>query len=61
MDINKILKGVDCSCRKNHQCDIEAVYIEKGAISRLAEVCKEYENILIVADENTYSAAGECS
>ena len=61
MDINKILKGVDCSCGKNHQCDIEAVYIEKGAISRLAEVCKEYENILIVADENTFSAAGECT
>lgn len=59
MDINKILAGVECICGKTHTCDIEYVYIEHDAITRLAEICDKYENILIVADENTYSAAGE--
>lgn len=58
MDINSILDGVECSCGKTHYCDIECVYIESGAISRLKELCKQKENILIVADENTYFAAG---
>lgn len=59
MDINNILQGVKCCCGKTHNCDIEYVYIENGAISRLKELCAQKENILIVADENTFSAAGE--
>lgn len=58
MDINELLKGMDCACGKHHSCDIEAVYIEKNAIRRLTDLCAGYENILIVADENTYAAAG---
>jgi len=59
MDINKILQGVECKCGKTHTCDIEYVYIESGAISRFAEICTKYNSILLVADENTYGAAGE--
>lgn len=59
MDINKLLKGVNCSCGKRHTCDIEYVYIEHGAVNRLEALCKKYNNILIVADENTYGAAGD--
>ena len=59
MDINSILKGVECSCGKCHECNIEYVCVEKNAIKRLEEVCEKYNNILIVADENTYKAAGE--
>ena len=59
MDINSILKGVKCDCGKKHSCDIEYVYIEKGAISKLKKLCENEKNILIVADENTYLAAGE--
>ena len=59
MDINNILHGVECACGKKHHCDIEYVYIEAGAIARLEKLCGQNENILIVADENTYSAAGE--
>jgi len=59
VDINNLLRGVECSCGKTHQCDIEYIYIESGAITRLKTLCKEKDNILIVADENTYSAAGE--
>ena len=59
MDINKLLMGVDCACGKKHSCEIRYVYIEKNAIARLADICAAYENILLVADENTFSAAGE--
>lgn len=59
MDINNILNGVECACGKIHHCDIEYVHIEAGAIARLEKLCDKKENILMVADENTYSAAGE--
>ena len=59
MDINNLLHGVECTCGKTHHCDIEYVYIEAGAIERLKKLCEKNENILIVADENTYLAAGE--
>ena len=59
MDINNILKGINCSCGKEHHCDIEYVYIEKDAISKITDICKNNKNILIVADENTYNAAGK--
>ena len=48
MDINKLLGGVKCECGKTHTCDIDYVYIEKGAISHLKEICENYNNILIV-------------
>ena len=41
-----------------HTCNIEYVYIEKNAAKRLEEICREYKSILLVADENTFSAAG---
>lgn len=59
MDINQLLKGVDCSCGKKHTCDIDYVYIESNAIERLRSICKTFSEILIVADGNTFSAAGE--
>lgn len=59
MDINKLLECTDCVCGKKHNCDIKYVYIEKNAVRRLCEVCSEYRHILLVADENTFSAAGE--
>ena len=58
MDINSILQGIECSCGKKHYCDIEYVYIEKGAIERLRDICGKYNSVLIVSDENTYGAAG---
>ncbi len=59
MDINNLLKGVHCECGKYHSCNIDYVYIESGAINHLSEICKNYNNILIVADENTFAAAGD--
>ena len=59
MDINQLLKGLSCGCGKNHICNIKQVYIEKNAFDRLRELCADYGKILVVADENTISAAGE--
>lgn len=59
MNINNILRGVKCSCGKSHTCDIKYVFIETGAISKLSQLCEQSLNILIVADENTFGAAGE--
>lgn len=59
MDINKLLSGVACACGRTHTCDIEYVYIERNAIRRLGEICGSHRSILIVADENTFAAAGE--
>ena len=59
MDINKLLAGVKCSCGKVHLCDIKTVCVEDGAIGRLGEFFKDYSRILLVADGNTYLAAGE--
>ncbi|MBQ7353202.1 MAG: sn-glycerol-1-phosphate dehydrogenase [Clostridia bacterium] len=57
MDINEILKGVKCSeCNREHTCPIESVYIEKNATKHLKEIANDYEEILVVADENTYNA-----
>ena len=58
MDINELLKGVHCACGRHHTCDIEYVYIEHNAAQRLTEIYRNQQNILIVADENTFQAAG---
>ncbi len=57
--INKLLKGIECECGKFHTCDIDYVYIEKNAISHLAKICEKYNSVLLVADENTFAAAGD--
>lgn len=60
MDINSILSGVKCDkCGKMHDCTIKYVYIERDACRHLTDICKNYNNILIVADENTFMASGK--
>ena len=59
MDLTKLLQGVDCACGKHHSCDIGFVAIERGAIRHLKCLCRDYSSILVVADGNTYAAAGE--
>jgi len=59
MDFTKLLQGVDCACGKHHSCDIGFVAIERGAIRHLKRLCRGYNSILVVADGNTYAAAGE--
>ena len=59
MDIQELLRGFDCACGKHHSCDIGFVAIEKGAIAHLTELCQGDASVLVVADENTFAAAGE--
>ena len=59
MVINSILNGVKCDWGKVLCCSIEYVYIESGAIERLTTLCHDYNNILLVADGNTFSVAGD--
>lgn len=59
MDINEILKGIDCSCGKKHTCNISKVCIYDNAINDINEILTNYKSALIVADENTYGACGE--
>lgn len=59
MDIQALLKGIDCSCGRRHTCDIKYCYIEEDACKRLTDLCKGYNKILIVADENTFGASGK--
>ena len=42
MDINELLSGVDCECGRRHECPIEKVYIEKGAVSKLAHLTVKF-------------------
>lgn len=59
MDINGLLQGVKCECGREHTCNIRYVYVERDAARRLPLVLKDFDSILLVADENTYAAAGE--
>ena len=59
MDINSLLNGVKCDCGKEHNCSIEKVYIESDAIKKLTLLCRDYNHILLVADGNTFSVAGD--
>ena len=49
----------NCACGKEHLCPIDYIKIFEGAISELASIAEKYSNILVIADENTYSVAGE--
>ena len=59
MDFQKLLQGVDCACGKHHRCDMDFVAVEPDAIRHLTTLCQDYHSILLVADENTFGAAGE--
>ena len=53
------IKTIRCSCGRTHECPIRHVIIERDAMRELPRITEDYRNILLVADENTYLAAGE--
>ena len=60
MDISKLYKKfANCSCKREHLCNIKAVEIGEGALNKLTELCKDYKNILVVFDTNTHKICGE--
>ena len=49
-----------CPCGKNHTIAIDEVVVGKGVVARLPEFVKKYgQKPFVVADINTYAAAGE--
>lgn len=52
---------LECSCGKKHSVDIKKIIIESGALKKIPEILKDYlsKKIFLVADRNTYKAAGE--
>lgn len=59
-DIKELVKGIhNCKCGKDHSCPTEAVEIGSGVLAKIVDLCVGYENILLVADQNTYRVCGE--
>ena len=60
MSVNYLGEGV-CSCGKTHICKLKNVISGKGVISSLSDEAKKLgmNKIFIIADENTYSVAGD--
>ncbi len=58
MDIQNFEKKFTCQCGHEHTCNIDRVVIREGAIEELAELAKNYKNIVIAADNNTYPLCG---
>ena len=58
--INELLKGkFDCTCGRQHVCDIQHVSIKPNAVADLPAFCAPYHNILLIADNNTYATCGD--
>lgn len=50
---------MDCTCSQgHHSIPTEVIEISSGAIEKTADILKDYHRIFLVADENTYRAAG---
>ena len=52
---------IKCACGKKHAIDVEKIIVENNAMKKLPSILKEfnYKKILMVADKNTYEAAGK--
>lgn len=62
VDVNEFLKP--CSCGRKHEIVVDDIIIESGAVKGLPEILsrgayKNYKNIAMICDENTYEAAGK--
>src|SRR5699024_6980483 len=56
-----INRDYKCQCGKKHSVNIEKTIIRKGAINELPCILDKlnYQKVFMVADKNTYSAAGK--
>ncbi len=60
MNIQKLHEEFkNCSCKREHSCPIDFVEIGHGAVDAIPGICKDYKNILVVSDRNTYATCGE--
>ena len=60
VDFKNMVSGDSCLCGRVHKVSIDKIIIEKGAINRLPECVSDYgKKPFVLADRNTYQAAGE--
>ena len=61
MNYMNIINNAKCECGKVHSSLIDECISEKGAINKLPDIIKKYncKKTFIVADTNTYDAAGK--
>ncbi|WP_066645007.1 sn-glycerol-1-phosphate dehydrogenase [Christensenella timonensis] len=54
-------RDIACECHRTHRCGIDRIVIGEGALLELPAMIREggYKNICMVADANTYAAAGK--
>ena len=64
LDLNYYLgKEIHCSCGHTHYSAVKRIDIDKGAVKRLPEHIRNfgYQKIFMVADKNTWKAAGQAA
>ncbi len=60
MEIKELLLGKEiCECGKSHKCPIDHVIISDTAFDSLPTITEGYNNVLLVADKNTYCVCGD--
>lgn len=61
--IDAVLKenGVHCSCGKHHTTNVKEILIRQGAIAQVPDTIRRHggSRAFLIADENTFKAAGE--
>lgn len=52
--------GIKCGCGRNHATGVKEILIEQGALAKIPGIIKKYggSKVYIIADRNTYNAAG---
>ena len=58
MDFKKMTRGGACACGRVHTCTIRDIAVGDGVIAEVPALFSGFSRILLVADENTYQAAG---
>ena len=64
LDLNEYLgKEIPCSCGRTHSANVRLVDIDRDATKRLPDHIRNfgYENVYLVADKNTWEAAGKAA
>lgn len=62
IDWNKYLNlQYNCDCGRMHQCDIQNVVVEQGAVEKIPQILSEYghNHVCLVCDTNTLEAGGK--
>lgn len=50
---------VGCACGQDHACPIRYIRIGAGALQSVAEICKDFNRVLLVSDDNTDAVCGD--